>query len=283
MNFRQFFTDQTWWGKLIGAFFGYLMAGPAGAMLGIFLGNIFDRGLTEHFTNPHWHYHAEKRQKVQTVFLQATFSVMGYLAKVDGRVSENEIIMAKSIMKNMQLTERQKKLAQHHFNQGKLPEYNVTAHLNELLIALQDNPSLLKLFVDIQYQAAHADGLTYKKIIALNEILQHLGLAPLDRQQRFYQDSSHYSGRQHSNQHRSSSSQQHQVPNSVLDNAFVTLGVSPTHSKQDVKKAYQRLISRHHPDKLIAKSASNDTIKIANEKTQTIRKAYEQICSAKGW
>ena len=42
-------------------------------------------------------------------------------------------------------------------------------------------------------------------------------------------------------------------------------------------------MSRNHPDKLISKGLPEEMIKIANEKTQNIRKAYEQICTSKGW
>ena len=69
----------------------------------------------------------------------------------------------------------------------------------------------------------------------------------------------------------------------MLDHAYAILEVSPTSSKQDVKRAYRRLMSKNHPDKLIAKGLPESMIKIANEKTQAISKAYEQICESKGW
>jgi DnaJ like chaperone protein len=59
--------------------------------------------------------------------------------------------------------------------------------------------------------------------------------------------------------------------------------ISPDSSKQEVKQAYRRLLSRHHPDKLIAKGVSEEKIKWANDKTQKIVKAYELICKTKGW
>jgi DnaJ like chaperone protein len=36
-------------------------------------------------------------------------------------------------------------------------------------------------------------------------------------------------------------------------------------------------MSQHHPDKLIAKGLPEEMIKLATEKTQTIKAAYEQI------
>ena len=48
-----------------------------------------------------------------------------------------------------------------------------------------------------------------------------------------------------------------------------------------MKKAYRRLISQHHPDKLVAKGLPEEMMTIAKEKTQKIRKAYETIKEAR--
>ena len=48
-------------------------------------------------------------------------------------------------------------------------------------------------------------------------------------------------------------------------------------SDADLKRAYRRLMSRHHPDKLIAKGLPEEMVKVATEKTQTIKAAYERI------
>ena len=45
----------------------------------------------------------------------------------------------------------------------------------------------------------------------------------------------------------------------------------------DLKKAYRRLMSQHHPDKLVAKGLPEQLIKDATEKTQQIKAAYELI------
>jgi len=55
------------------------------------------------------------------------------------------------------------------------------------------------------------------------------------------------------------------------------LGIDKTASDAEVKKAYRRLMSQHHPDKLIAKGLPEEMIKLATEKTQKIKAAYEQI------
>lgn len=74
MSLRDFFIITTWWGKIIGAFFGYLIAGPTGAIFGLLVGNFFDRGLYNYFSNPHWLYYTEKRRAIQKIFSKLPFS-----------------------------------------------------------------------------------------------------------------------------------------------------------------------------------------------------------------
>jgi DnaJ like chaperone protein len=66
-------------------------------------------------------------------------------------------------------------------------------------------------------------------------------------------------------------------PAKSLSKAYDTLGVDRTASDAEVKKAYRRLMSQHHPDKLIARGLPEEMIKIATEKTQQIKAAYEQV------
>ena len=298
----------TWWGKLIGAFLGYITAGSTGAFIGLLVGNLFDKGLASHFSKPHLLYHSEKKQEVQKIFFEATFTVMGHIAKADGHVSAQEIQMAKVLMKEMRLNKQQKALAQRLFSEGKQLTFRLDLVLGELSRACRNNRELLKLFIDIQYRAAHVDGLSIKKIKALDAIFAQLGFAPLNQQYRFYEDftystaqETHYGEAQSSSQeHHQKQQQRESTQNSyqqsyqrayqqrssstnTLDHAYALLEINPQAAKQEVKKAYRRLLSKNHPDKLIAQGLPEAMIKIANEKTHKIMKAYELICQAKGW
>ena len=284
MNPRQFFTSHHWWGKFIGAILGYLIFGPSGAILGVLLGNLFDRSLTDHFTKPYWSYHSEKRKAIQKVFFEATFSVMGHLSKVDGRITEEQIIQANRLMDELQIGKLQRKTAQNYFRVGAKVDFDLWPILSLLKDVTKDNPELLKLFIDLQFKAALVGGLSVKKQQLLNTILSYMGFAPLHQQQRFYEDfvtrKTHRSAHNESNY---SSSSSHQQPRNETDHAYGILGITRSTNKQDITRAYRRLMSRNHPDKLIAKGLPEAMIKVANEKTQIIRKAYEQICTEKGW
>lgn len=282
MNLRDFFTTNTWWGKFLGGFFGFLTGGPLGAFFGVLIGNFFDRGLSDHYSSPHLLYHAEKRKAVQKAFFEATFSVMGHIAKADGRVSEQDIKMAQHIMSQMRLTREQKALAKQLFNEGKEISFKLNIALSQLAEACRDNRDLLKLFIDMQYRAAQVDGLNTKKINTLNAIFVKLGFSPLHQQHRFYEGfnpgSHHDKSQYHANHNSHYQSQDH-----TLDKAYALLEITPQATKQEAKRAYRRLMSQNHPDKLMANGLPEEMIKIANDKTQKILKAYDLIRQSKGW
>jgi DnaJ like chaperone protein len=144
-----------WYGKVIGGAIGFYTGGPIGLALGLLLGNAFDRSRGQP-GNP---FQSDDRRGVmQTVFFQATFRVMGKLAKADGRVSEREIELARMVMDRMGLDENQRKEAMRLFNEGKSPEYDIMPVLEELREVIGRRQTLSQIFLEIQLQTAYADG-----------------------------------------------------------------------------------------------------------------------------
>ena len=62
-----------------------------------------------------------------------------------------------------------------------------------------------------------------------------------------------------------------------LADAYLALGVDSTCGDRELKQAYRRLMSEHHPDKLIARGVPEEMVKLATEKSQEIQAAYELI------
>lgn len=283
MNYRRFFSMQHWWGKLIGGCLGYLIFGPAGAFFGILIGNLFDKGLALHFSRPYWQLLTLRRKNVRNAFFESTFLVMGHISKADGHVSLQQINMACQLMQDMHLNTAQQKQAQQLFNKGKRPDFDLQSILLPLRAAINEYPELVKIFLDIQFQMAIVGGLTIKKQQILNTVLNYFGYAPLNEQHRFYEDFTKESTSGKTYHQYSANTSSSTKSRSDLDYAYSILGLQSTAGKQEVKRAYQKLISRNHPDKLIAQGLPESMIKLATEKTQQIRKAYERICEFKGW
>ena len=67
-----------------------------------------------------------------------------------------------------------------------------------------------------------------------------------------------------------------------LDIITKLLCVEPTVSDKDVKRAYRKMMSQHHPDKLVSRGLPEEMMKVATDKTHQIKQAYEMIKKARG-
>ncbi len=70
--------------------------------------------------------------KTQSLFVRALFTLMGRLAKLDGRVSEEEIQFTTSVMRQLSLSPHQRQSAIDCFYLGKLEATNVMPLVEQL-------------------------------------------------------------------------------------------------------------------------------------------------------
>ena len=66
-----------------------------------------------------------------------------------------------------------------------------------------------------------------------------------------------------------------------LDNAYSILGLSSNASVEEIKKSYRKIIKKYHPDKL--QNVSEDVIKMAKNKFQSVQDAYAKIKLKRGF
>ena len=59
--------------------------------------------------------------------------------------------------------------------------------------------------------------------------------------------------------------------------AYSVLGIEPSAEVKAVKLAYRRLMSQHHPDKLVSRGLPESMRANAEQRTREIRAAYERI------
>lgn len=250
----------SWWGKVAGGAFGFMLGGPIGAALGAVLGHQFDKGV-----GGAARISLNDQEQVQAAFFTATFSVMGHIAKADGRVSRSEIELAERVMTQMRLKGEQRRAAIELFNGGKQDDFSVNEVLDQLRQVAHRNRNLLRIFLEIQIQAAMADGVVDDaEYRALEHIANRLGF---DRAQiRRLLDMLQSGGTRPGGRTGPS-----------IEDAYRTLGVSEHDSDEDIKKAYRRLMSQHHPDKLVSKGLPEEMMQVAKEKTQAIQAAYDRV------
>lgn len=255
----------SWWGKVLGGAVGFVLGGPLGALLGGVLGHSLDEARQTGGLDA-----TERRQ---TVFFTATFSVLGHLAKSDGQVSHDEIRLASRVMDRLGLAPHLRDFARRLFSEGKRADLDLDALLAQLA---HEAPSrdLLRMFLEIQVFAAYADGRMHPAERAILErICAHLGFdaATLAQVEHLVQAELN-----HEFSHDGSARA------APLDDAYAVLGITPQADDAEVKRAYRRLMSQHHPDKLVAKGLPEEMMTMATAKAQEIRGAYERVKASRG-
>lgn len=245
---------------LIGGMIGLFTGGFGGLLLGAAMGYgvgylmsrvLLPRGLGE----------------IQRQFLDSTFAVMGALCKADGQVSRDEIRVAEQFFDKFGLAGEQRKAAQAAFNRGKDDGFDLTAEVQKLRGLVRGNAPLLQLFLQVQLSAIAADGVLHEaEHEMILRVAQLLGLSELDVRRLEAMLGAAPGG------HAGAA-----AGAEPLDDAYQTLGVDASASDAEVKKAYRRLMSKYHPDKLASSGMPENMRSVAEERVRDIRKAYDRI------
>ncbi len=258
-------------GKVFGCLFGLMLSKTIfGALLGIWLGHSFDKGRSLNFN--HFAGRKGSEHERQTIFFFSTFSVMGYIAKANGQVSNHEIAFASAYMDKLGLKGELRQQAQDAFRQGKSGEFDLESQLQKFIEFCGTRQDLLLLFLEIQIQVAFADGeLDQHERRALHHVAKSLGYSAqeLDKLLEMIIAGAQF--------HQGQSSRSGVTSHQQLDNAYKLLGVNKETSAKDIKKSYRKLMSQHHPDKLVAKGLPAEMMEVAKQKTQDIQAAYDLI------
>lgn len=249
--------------KIIGIFLGYYLLGIFGAFVGYVIGSILDRyraygaGAINPLTNAHR----------QTVFIETVFILMGKLAKADGYISQDEINHVEDFIQKLGMSSEHRQLAIALFKQGAAPDFDIKPKLNEFIAVCGHTNSLKQMLLIYLIVMALSDGrLHAAEEGLLKDFAFHLGYD----QSAFKQlldmvlGQSHFAGGQTTSP-------------TALEDAYKALGVSKESSDQEVKRAYRKLMSQYHPDKLMGQGVPEDMISMATAQTQEVQAAYELI------
>ncbi len=268
-----------YWGKVVGVAVALMMGGGFwGVILGLIVGHMFDTARTRKqswFTN---------QQQRQAIFFNTTFEVMGHLTKSKGRVTEADIQLALLLMDRMQLQGESRAAAQRAFRAGKENGYPLREKMRQLRSVCFGRFDLIRMFLEIQIQAAFADGSLHpNEHEVLYVIAEELGISRMQFDQflRMMQGGAQFGGGYQQSSRSGSYQQAQRGP--TLEDACNVLGVKADDEPQTIKRAYRKLMGEHHPDKLVAKGLPPEMMEMAKQKAQEIQQAYDMIKTAKGF
>jgi DnaJ like chaperone protein len=258
-------------GKAIGGFIGLLVGGIPGLIVGVFVGHAFDRGLVQtlRFGSP------ENLEQIKASFFETTFLLAGHLAKADGQISRQEIDHTERLFVQMGLSSEQRQRAIELFRRGSTSEFEVEATVNAFLQTCGPQRQLQQTMLLFLISLALADQVIEPaEHAALVRIATLMGLAVAQLEQllRMAQAQEHFHGK----------AGYAAQPGTSLEDAYEALGVKSRVNDRDLKRAYRKLMSENHPDKLIAQGVPEDMVKLATERSQEIQAAYEMIRKNRG-
>lgn len=251
--------------KIIGAVLGYYFLGGAlGAIMGYFVAGLFSRGLHSNLRNSYdLHSHSSY------IFFATTFSLMGCMAKADGHVSEDEISQAEVLMAKLGVKGQKRTEAIKYFQQGAAADFDIQAVLAKFISAMRFRADLKRNLLMFLVEMAIADDdfhTSEEAVLRRVASAINIDMRSFERMVEMLKAQRSFAG----GSHQASSADE-------LSTAYKAIGVSPTATDKEIKRAYRKLMSQYHPDKMIARGVPEDMLAMATEKTQEIQAAYDII------
>lgn len=267
------------WGRVLGTAFGFIFGKVAGAILGFVIGYWFDwkygKPLAGHggFSSL---FNGTSEAPKEATFFYALFAAHGHIAKAKGRISEQDITEAQQLMNEFELSGSALAEARDAFREGKSNSFPLVATLTQFRRDYHNRKAVLQSFMlQLIVLLIRAQPLTKDTYELLLQAATTLGFTrfELDRwllmesaQQQFERFVNH-------NKRRPNAS----IENKQVVTAYNVLGIEAKVTDQELKVAYRKLMSEHHPDKLAAQGLPEEMLATATRRAQEIQAAYALI------
>ncbi|HXP02055.1 MAG TPA: co-chaperone DjlA [Luteibacter sp.] len=263
-------------GTLIGAVLGmWLTHNLLGALVGGALGFMFDASRQQQ----------RRRAPAQGGYIAPLFALIGAVAKADGRVSEQEIAIAERLMARMGLDQNDRRIAIDAFNEGKQPEFNATMVIDELRQWVGHRRDHAFPVIDVVIETVLAEGSpSPEKMALLRQLAFALRVSDMELMalmaMKGYAWNAGAGGRAYGGQGNGGG----YVPpqrNTQGPDPYAILGIQRNADDRAIKRAYRKLISEHHPDRL--GDLPDDMRRRAESRASEINAAYERIKAERGF
>lgn len=266
----------------VGAGLGLALGHSFGALvLGALIGWIVDTAR-----------HQQRRMRAQRAFVAPLFALLGVLAKSDGRVSQAEIDATERMMQRFDLDAAQRAEAIGRFNAGKQSGFAVAPVLAELRRVCAPQPQLAYAVLDVLAEVAYAEGMASPaKFQLLQQAAHALGfsemhlLALLMMRGHAVPQGTGNAWRQawggwQGGGSRPGAGSGRSPQSSDSPDPYAVLGVSRGEEDASIKRAYRKLISQYHPDRLGDMPA--ELRHRAERRASEINAAWEAIKAERG-
>ena len=234
------------------AILGWFLGGPIGAVLGYFLGNTLKKIINDtagkdfkNFSQAKY-YTSKNRESFEINLLVLSAIVI----KADGNVDKRELQFVRNYF--VKIYGKQRAESAFKIFKSLVAQKNISTQKICLQIILQTTYAQRLQIVQYLFQLAKADEIiTNTEQQNLKNIAQYLHISAQDV-----------------------NTLEKMFLEGALD-PYQTLEIHQTATDSEIKKAYRKLVKKHHPDKL--KSLGETHMKAGKERFLKIQKAYEHI------
>ncbi len=258
------------------AFFGLIIGHLPGAITGAVIGFIFDNLR-----------HSQRKNATPEAggFVGPLFTLLGAVAKSDGRVSEQEIAVAERLMTRMNLDGDLRKQAVVSFNVGKQPEFDVTQTITALRnwVGMRRDHAFPVLDVVIETVLAEGNPAPEKMSI-LRQLAFAMRVSDMELMALMAMKGYAWNaGGQRGGRGPGSTGGGYVPPQRSPQgpDPYAVLGIDRSADERAVKRAYRKLISEHHPDRL--GDLPEDMRRQAESRASEINAAYDRIKEQRGF
>lgn len=251
-----------WPVTILGIVAGWALASIPGALLGGVLGQVLDRRLKlQSWATLRALFWSPKLDDDELLFM-----LLGRLAKCDGRVLQVHIQSARQEMQRLRMSGAARQRAMDAFSRGK----QMSVEFEEYLQPMRRRPERAELLLRSCWRMAWSDGrVSEQEYELIQQWGSWMGWARDDLNAL-------------ADEYEPSRRVADPVPGDYQA-ALRLLGVSGHSEPAVIKRAYRKLLSRHHPDKLAGAGATPAQIRIATERTRELHQAYDLIRSRRGF
>ncbi len=191
-------------------------------------------------------------------FTLALVALSAKMAMADGVVSVSEVAAFRDIVS---IDERDLEQVERFFLLAQQDVAGYRSYARKIRKLFQDSPQTLEHVLDALFNIAAADGMIHEgEFEYLKNVSDIFGFDDA----RFEQIAARF------------------IVNGNGVDPYLVLGLVPEATNGEIKRVYRRLISEHHPDRLIAKGVPEELISIATARVAAINVAYEEIAKARG-
>lgn len=262
-NKPSFAIPRHWWGKIIGALLGLLRGGLSGALLGALIGHMVDR-LLQGFAG---------RGRTREVFFRALFGALGHVCKADGSVTQAEIASAENLMRRLELDADERRRAIEDFNAGKAPGFDLESALREFVQFTMVRQDLRQMLMEILLEGAAVDG----RITHAEQAVLARAAGALHIPAGIYAAMLHAFGAGQGAGARAAG-----PARPTLAQDYATLGLPDNAPEAEIKRAYRKLVSQYHPDRLVSRGLPEEMMEKARNRVREINGAYDRLKQARG-